>query len=49
MGLGGGGAVHGQYVKLMLRIGMRGDNLHSAVSLQGMGWLMHRDSFDATK
>jgi hypothetical protein len=33
----------------MLRIGMHGNNLHSVISFLGMGWLMNRDSFDATK
>jgi len=43
-----GGAVRGQSVKSVLRIRMHGDNLHSAISSQGMGWLMHRYSSDAT-
>jgi len=43
-----GGAIHGQSVRSMLRIRMPGDNLHSAISSQDMGWLMHRYSFDAT-
>jgi hypothetical protein len=33
----------------MLRIRMHGDNLHSVISYQGMGWLRHRYGFDATK